>query len=128
VRDPISGDELDRLRANLKNLDRNLGSYPYGDWKKWVSLTNKISVQTISRYKKDGSLHLVWALKVSIHKRFGSGVFAVRCDFKRKSPSPAAATSHSCFLAFVNNHFRLFCTRGQTAWHWQFNFTLCECK
>lgn len=48
-RDPISGEELDHLRANLKNLDRNLGAYPYGDWKKWVSLTNKISAQTVSR-------------------------------------------------------------------------------
>ena len=48
-RDPISGDELERLGDNLKTLDQNLGSYPYGDWKKWVSLTNKISPQTISR-------------------------------------------------------------------------------
>jgi A1 cistron-splicing factor AAR2 len=49
-REPVSGDELERLRDNLKNLDSNLGSYPYGDWKKWVSLTNKISAQTIARY------------------------------------------------------------------------------
>ncbi len=45
----VSSEEVDRLRDNLKNLDEHLGSYPYGDWKKWVSLTNKISADTIAR-------------------------------------------------------------------------------
>ncbi len=48
-REDISGEELERLKANIKNLDGSLGSYPYGDWKKWVALTNKISVDTVAR-------------------------------------------------------------------------------
>jgi A1 cistron-splicing factor AAR2 len=51
-RDDISGEELQRLHDNLKNLDSNLGSYPYADWKKWISLTNKISLQTIARCRQ----------------------------------------------------------------------------
>ena len=45
----VSSEEVERLRDNMKNLDGHLGSYPYGDWKKWVSLTNKISADTIAR-------------------------------------------------------------------------------
>jgi len=45
----IDHDEIDRFRVNLKNLDSNLGAYPYDSWKKWVSLTNKISSITIKR-------------------------------------------------------------------------------
>ena len=48
-RDVISGEELERLKDNIKNLDGSLGSYPYGDWKKWVALTNKISADTVAR-------------------------------------------------------------------------------
>ena len=40
---------IHRLQSNLKNLDRNLGAYPYDSWKKWVSLSNKISIETIQR-------------------------------------------------------------------------------
>ena len=42
-------EEVNRFQINLKNLDTNLGAYPYDSWKKWVSLTNKISTITIKR-------------------------------------------------------------------------------
>jgi len=42
-------EEVNRFQINLKNLDTNLGAYPYDSWKKWVSLTNKISTITIER-------------------------------------------------------------------------------
>ena len=45
----IEQEEIDRFRVNLKNLDSNLGAYPYDSWKKWVSLTNKISTITVKR-------------------------------------------------------------------------------
>jgi A1 cistron-splicing factor AAR2 len=38
-----------RIQDDLKNLDGNLGAYPYDSWKKWISLTNRISPATISR-------------------------------------------------------------------------------
>ena len=47
--DILDEDELQKLEFNLKNFDRNLGAYPYDSWKKWVSLTNKISTATIKR-------------------------------------------------------------------------------
>ena len=40
---------MERYSQNLRNLDRFLGAYPYGHWKKWISLTNKISQDTLSR-------------------------------------------------------------------------------
>nr|CAG4640692.1 EOG090X02H9 [Eulimnadia texana] len=36
-------EEIERFRANLKNLDPFLGAYPLESWKKWVSLSNKIT-------------------------------------------------------------------------------------
>jgi len=45
----IDQEEINRFKVNLKNLDSNLGAYPYDSWKKWVSLTNKISSITIKR-------------------------------------------------------------------------------
>ncbi len=32
-----------------RTMDTNLGPYPYDTWKRWVSLTNKISDATLSR-------------------------------------------------------------------------------
>nr|CAG4644194.1 EOG090X0AVR [Lepidurus arcticus] len=37
-----------RMKDNLKELDQFLGAYPYDKWKKWVSLTNKISTEVLS--------------------------------------------------------------------------------
>ena len=45
----ISETDKERMRADLRNLDRNLAAYPYDSWKKWVSLTNRISPATLSR-------------------------------------------------------------------------------
>ena len=47
--DILDEEEVRRLEINLKDFDRNLGAYPYDSWKKWVSLTNKISTATIKR-------------------------------------------------------------------------------
>ncbi|XP_059096369.1 uncharacterized protein LOC131890931 isoform X2 [Tigriopus californicus] len=45
----ITGDELERMKLDLRNLDPHLGAYPYDLWKKWISLTNKISSATLAR-------------------------------------------------------------------------------
>ena len=47
--DVLDQEEIQRFQINLKNLDKNLGAYPYDSWKKWVSLTNKISTITVKR-------------------------------------------------------------------------------
>ncbi|XP_062510877.1 protein AAR2 homolog isoform X2 [Corticium candelabrum] len=38
-----SEEEIERLRAGLKDIDKNLGAYPYESLKKWVGLTQHIS-------------------------------------------------------------------------------------
>ena len=45
----FSFEQVERFKSNLKDLDRSLGPYPYESWKKWISLTSKISSQTVSR-------------------------------------------------------------------------------
>ena len=45
----VGEEESQRLQADLKGLDPHLGAYPYDSWKKWISLTNRISASTISR-------------------------------------------------------------------------------
>ena len=43
-------DQVESFRDNVKDLDRYLGAYPYEEtWKKWVSLTDKISSETVAR-------------------------------------------------------------------------------
>ncbi len=44
-------EDAERIRASdpAKALDAHLGPYPYDSWKRWVSLTNKISDATLSR-------------------------------------------------------------------------------
>lgn len=39
----ISEEEVERYKANLLNLDKFLGPYPFDVWKKWKSFTSKIS-------------------------------------------------------------------------------------
>ena len=46
----FSPEDVNRIREDLKNLDSGLGPYPFESWKKWVSLTNRISANTISRW------------------------------------------------------------------------------
>merc|ERR550539_534063 len=60
---------IHRLQSNLKNLDRNLGAYPYDSWKKWVSLSNKISIETIHRLEPtSGVIHSVTELIPQTHR------------------------------------------------------------
>ena len=47
--DSVSQEDQERVRADLKNLDKCLGVYPYGSWKKWISLSDQISDATLSR-------------------------------------------------------------------------------
>nr|ACO15250.1 C20orf4 homolog [Caligus clemensi] len=51
-------------RDNLRNLDPHLGPYPYDSWKKWISLTNKITDATLSRLEPSdgGVIHSVTQL------------------------------------------------------------------
>ena len=39
----LSDEEMERLRADLENLDQNLGKYPYESLKKWVSLSGHVT-------------------------------------------------------------------------------------
>jgi len=39
----LSEEEKIMLRANLENIDRNLGPYPYDMFRKWVSMSSEIS-------------------------------------------------------------------------------------
>ena len=36
--------------AGLRDLDSNLGAYPYDSLKRWVSLTNHVSETLVARY------------------------------------------------------------------------------
>ena len=35
--DTVSSDDKDRIKADMKNIDRCLGVFPYQSWKKWIS-------------------------------------------------------------------------------------------
>ncbi|CAL4071596.1 unnamed protein product [Meganyctiphanes norvegica] len=45
--DDTNPDQVERIRANLKDLDKNLGAYPLDSWRKWVSFTQHISEQQL---------------------------------------------------------------------------------
>ena len=47
----LPAEDLERMKADLRGLDPYLGAYPYDSWKKWVSLTNRISPATLSRFE-----------------------------------------------------------------------------
>jgi len=49
VVDTVSVEDIDRMKEDIRNLDKYLGVYPYNSWKKWVSLTNRISPATLVR-------------------------------------------------------------------------------
>jgi len=69
IEDISDSEEIQRLEYNLKNFDSNLGAYPYDSWKKWVSLTNKISAVTIKRLEPtSGLIHSVTELIPEVHK------------------------------------------------------------
>ena len=47
--DDVNEQEIDRVHSNLKSIDGNLGPYPYQSWKKWVSLSNRITPTSLAR-------------------------------------------------------------------------------
>ncbi|XP_040578894.1 protein AAR2 homolog [Lepeophtheirus salmonis] len=57
-----------KLEKNLKNLDPHFGPYPYDHWKKWISLTNRISDATLSRLEP--SEGIVYSVTHLVPKEF----------------------------------------------------------
>ncbi|CAJ0585561.1 unnamed protein product, partial [Mesorhabditis spiculigera] len=49
VEEAASEDEVERFRANLKNIDGMLGPYPYETYRNWYALTDFVNVATINR-------------------------------------------------------------------------------
>lgn len=47
--DTVSQEDQERVRADLKNLDKCLGVFPYSSWKKWISLSDHISEASLAR-------------------------------------------------------------------------------
>jgi len=45
----VGDDEVARVRQELKNMDSRLGPYPLKQWKKWVSLSNRIAEESLLR-------------------------------------------------------------------------------
>nr|CAD7203068.1 unnamed protein product [Timema douglasi] len=44
----IEEDEKNRIKLNILNMDRFLGPYPFDVWKKWKSLTNKVTENVVN--------------------------------------------------------------------------------
>ena len=49
--DDVSAEEVERFRLNLRNIDGQLGAYPFGSWSKWVSLSSRLNMDLIQKYK-----------------------------------------------------------------------------
>jgi len=49
VVDSVNEEEKDRIKADMKNIDRGLGVYPYQTWRKWISLSDQITEATLVR-------------------------------------------------------------------------------
>ncbi|XP_056011671.1 protein AAR2 homolog isoform X2 [Ostrea edulis] len=47
--DNVSDDDIQRIKDNLKELDRFLGPYPYDRYRKWVSLSNFITPELLDK-------------------------------------------------------------------------------
>jgi len=47
--EPIPDEEVERIRSNKMDLDKNLGHYPYDSWKKWISMTSHITEPVMKR-------------------------------------------------------------------------------
>ncbi|KAH7695613.1 AAR2 protein, partial [Aphelenchoides avenae] len=43
--------EIERIRTNLKNLNTNLGPYPYENYRSWTALSTYIKEETIRRLR-----------------------------------------------------------------------------
>uniref|UniRef100_A0AC35FJV7 Protein AAR2 homolog n=1 Tax=Panagrolaimus sp. PS1159 TaxID=55785 RepID=A0AC35FJV7_9BILA len=46
-----SKEDIERLKANLQNIDRNLAAYPFSTARNWIQLSNFINEKTIERLK-----------------------------------------------------------------------------
>ena len=47
--DTVSEEDKERMKADMKNIDRGLGVYPYQTWRKWISLSDQITEATLAR-------------------------------------------------------------------------------
>ncbi|KAG7153612.1 protein AAR2 homolog [Homarus americanus] len=45
----VDPEEVERIRAGLRDLDRHLGAYPLESWEKWISLTQYIDSGELQR-------------------------------------------------------------------------------
>ncbi|CAL7952286.1 unnamed protein product [Xylocopa violacea] len=45
----VEEETVERLKSNLRELDRSLGCYPYDIWKQWKELTNHITPTLVER-------------------------------------------------------------------------------
>lgn len=51
--DIVSREEIDRIRANLENMDSSLGPYPYENYRSWFALSNHITEKTVERLRPE---------------------------------------------------------------------------
>ena len=47
--DDVSASDQENMRADLRNMDRRLGAYPYQTWSKWIMLTSRLSRPEVDR-------------------------------------------------------------------------------
>ncbi|XP_020283936.1 protein AAR2 homolog [Pseudomyrmex gracilis] len=47
--EPVPEETVQRLKDNIKELDRYLGPYPYDIWEQWKKLTNRITESVVER-------------------------------------------------------------------------------
>jgi len=52
--DDVPKEDQLNMKQDLKNLDKNLGVFPYQSWKKWIPLSNRIDQPIIDRLMPDG--------------------------------------------------------------------------
>lgn len=63
-----SQEDIERVRENLKNIDRNLAAYPFDSIQNWISLTNHIKEGTIERLRPKNLLGLISGQPETISK------------------------------------------------------------
>ncbi|ODN02381.1 Protein AAR2 [Orchesella cincta] len=50
--------EVEALKSNMEELDRFLGAYPYDMWRKWISLTSRITPSILEKLNPPGGMIL----------------------------------------------------------------------
>nr|XP_033770989.1 protein AAR2 homolog isoform X2 [Geotrypetes seraphini] len=63
---PASEEETLRMRADLQNLDKSLGPYPYETLKKWISLTSLITEPVMKKLQPESGLICAFAEVVPV--------------------------------------------------------------